>query len=499
MRATCYASTREECEHAWKRIARLRTTAGEHIYHLILRRTLTVFARQENEVSYGNLVNTRGQKKCKSCHRDMDKKAKKCPHCQADQRSWPGRHKILVSVAVLLVILGVFGTIVSQLYLTQLVLADVTCSNSSSLDLNQKLQCMLSGYVGKDPSVKSIELAVTKGDDSYSWAGAAGIANQHGHIPMTKETPLYIASVTKIYIATIIMKLSEEKALSLDDPMAKYLPADLIKGIDVYNGKDYTNEVTIRELVSMTSGIADYYEEKGKDGKSMFDVFVEDPQKFWTVDELIQRARDDLKPHFPPGTAVFYSDTNYQLLGKIIEKVTHKQLSSVLEDVFFRPLGLQHTWLVGYPQPQVNSSMNPADVFYNEQNITQIRASRDYWADGGIVSTADDMIMFLKALNEGKIITRQSLETMQTWRDWNAYFPGTQYGYGLWHFHLPWYMSGLTKFTPTWGVSGSNGSFLYYSADRNVYIAGTIDSASSNTTTFFLMGGVLSQFSTTEH
>ncbi|MGZ3630612.1 MAG: serine hydrolase domain-containing protein [Ktedonobacteraceae bacterium] len=438
-------------------------------------------------------------KQCQRCHRDIDVKAKKCPHCQADQRSWPGKHKILVSAAVLLVIFGVFGTIVSQLYIPQLVLTDVTCSNSSSHDLNQKLQCLISGYVGKDQSVKSIELAVTKGDGSYSWAGAAGIAYQNSHIPMTKETPLYIASVTKIYIATTIMKLSEEKAFSLDDPMAAYLPADLIKGIDVYHGKDYTNEVTIRELVSMTSGIADYYEEKGTDGKSMFDLFVQNPEKAWTVDEMIQRARDDLKPHFPPGTAVFYSDTNYQLLGKIIEKVTHTQLSSVLEDVFFRPLGLQHTWLVGYPQSRVNSSMNPADVFYHEQNITKSRASRDYWADGGIVSTADDMILFLKALNEGKIITRQSLETMQTWRDRSDLFPGAQYGYGLWHFHLPWYMSALTRFTPTWGVSGSTGSFLYYSVDRNVYIAGSIDSASTDETPFFLMGGVLSQFSTTEH
>ena len=297
-------------------------------------------------------------KKCKRCQSDIDKKAKKCPHCQADQRNWLGRHRILAILAVLLVILSVLSISVAQLYQTQLFLVDVNCANLSSHDLNPKLQCLISGFVGKDRSVKSIELAVTKGDGSYSWAGAAGIASQHGQRPMTKDTPIYIASVTKIYIATTIMKLSEEKALSLDDPMSKYLPAELIKGIDVYNGKDYSNAVTIRELVSMTSGIADYYEEKGKDGKSMSDLFVEDPEKSWTVDDTIKRTRDELQPHFQPGTSVFYSDTNYQLLGKIIENVTHKQLSSVLEDFFFRPLGLQHTWLVGYPRPQVISSQN---------------------------------------------------------------------------------------------------------------------------------------------
>ncbi len=180
---------------------------------------------------------------------------------------------------------------VSQMYTSQLILNDVHCANISSHDVNQKLQCLIVGLVGKDSSVKNIELAVTKADGSYSWAGAAGIANQQGQIPMTTETPNYIASVIKIYIATTIMKLAEEKAFSLDDPMAKYLPADLIKGIDVYHGKDYSQQVTIRELASMTSGIADYYEEKGTDGKSMFDLFVQNPEKTWTVDEMIQRAR----------------------------------------------------------------------------------------------------------------------------------------------------------------------------------------------------------------
>ena len=437
-------------------------------------------------------------KTCTHCHREIDRKAKTCPHCQADQRNWLARHRVLAILAVVLVLFTVLNLFVSQLSISQVLRNDVHCANLASQDANQKLQCLLSGLVGKDSSVKNIELAVTTGDGSYSWAGAAGIANQQGHTPMTTQTPNYIASVTKIYIATAIMKLAEEKAFALDDPMAKYLPADLIKGIDVYQGKDYTQAVTIRELVSMTSGIPDYYEEKGTDGKSMFDLFVQHPEKTWTVDELIQRARDALHPHFVPGTSVYYSDTNYLLLGKIIEQVTHTQLSSVLENFFFRPLGLQHTWLVGYPRPEVSASVTPADVFYYDQNITNVRASREYWADGGIVTTAGDMITFLKALNEGKLVTKQSLATMQTWRDGHIPGPpGVQYGYGLWYFQLPGPWSVLRNVTPTWGATGSNGSFLYYSENLNLYMAGTINSASSGITPFLLMGGVLNLLSPT--
>lgn len=249
----------------------------------------------------------------------------------------------------------------------------------------------------------------------------------------------------------------------------------------------------MRELVAQTSGIADYYEERGRDGKTLFDRFVEDPRKVWTVDEMIARVRDELHAHFPPGTAVFYSDTNYLLLGKLIENVTHQPLGGVLDALLFRPLGLQHTWLIGDPAPQAASSVAPAAVLYHDQDITKVRASREYWADGGIVSTAGDMIAFLRALNRGEIVTRQSLATMQSWRDWHqsGYPPGVQYGYGLWYFQLPGPMSALKGLTPTWGASGSTGSFLYYSADLDLYMAGTIDSASSNMTPYFLMGGVL--------
>jgi D-alanyl-D-alanine carboxypeptidase len=115
-----------------------------------------------------------------------------------------------------------------------------------------------------------------------------------------------------VYIASLVMLLSEKKLLALDDPVATYLPADVVHGIDVYNGHDYSDVVTVRQLVTMTSGIPDYYEETGPGGKTMFDLFIEDPSKTWTPAETIDRARTDLKPHFAPGTGLYYSDTNYQ-------------------------------------------------------------------------------------------------------------------------------------------------------------------------------------------
>ena len=269
--------------------------------------------------------------------------------------------------------------------------------------------------------------------------------------------------------------------------MSRYLPEELIQGIHVYKGKDYSHEITIKELLSHTSGIADYYTEKPKGGKSLFDMFLEEPKRSWTVDQTIERARKDLEPNFPPGTDTSYSDTNFQLLGKVIEAVTGKPLHIVYTNFFFRPLGLKHTWLTGRSEPLITPSSAPADIFYKDMIITNTRSNGAYWADGGIVSTAEECIVFLKALNEGRIISRDTLKLMHNWH--KLQFP-LQYGYGTMYFKLPWFITKVMKVPPLWGHSGS-GSFLYYSEDLNLYMAGSINQVESKTKPFRLMLSVM--------
>ncbi len=304
---------------------------------------------------------------------------------------------------------------------------------------------MVSGLVERDKSFRNCVLSVMKRDGSFSWSGAAGIASQSGQVPMTKDTPIYIASITKLYTATAIMRLYEKGALSFDDPVAEYLPEELIRGIHVFKGKDYSQEITIKELLSHTSGVADYYTEKPKRGKSLSDLFLEEPERPWTVDETIERARNDLRPNFQPGTDASYSDTNFQLLGKVIEAITGKPLHIVYEEFIFRPLGLKRTWLTGHSEPQLAPPGAPADIFYKELNITKTRSNGAYWADGGIVSTAEEMIIFLKALNEGRIVSGDTLKLMHNWH--KLQFP-LQYGYGTMYFKLPWFITMVVKVPP---------------------------------------------------
>jgi len=385
--------------------------------------------------------------------------------------------RIIMTITLLLIIVA------AGLFITQW-----KQSTSSFDDLNQEMQFLASDLVAKDKSVRNCVLSVMKGDGSFSWSGAAGIASQDGQTPMTKDTPIYIASITKLYTATAIMRLYEKGGLSLDDPMSKYLPKELIQGIHIYQGKDYSREITIKQLLSHTSGIADYYTEKPKGGKSLFTLFLEEPERSWTVDETIEWARNKLEPNFPPGTDASYSDTNFQLLGKVIEAVANKPLHVVFEDFFFRPLELKHTWLVGRSEPQSTPLAAPADVFYNDKNISDIRSNGSYWADGGIVSTAEECIIFLKALKEGRIVRADTLKLMHNWH--KLHFP-LQYGYGTMYFKLLWFMKTVMNVPPLWGHSGSSGSFLYYSEDFDVYMAGSINQTESKTKPFKLMGRVI--------
>ena len=385
--------------------------------------------------------------------------------------------RIIITITLLLIIIA------AGLYITQW-----RHSTSSFDDLNQEMQFLVSDFVAKDKSVRNCVLSVMKGDGSFAWSGASGIASQNGQTPMTKDTPIYIASITKLYTATAIMRLYEKGELSLDEPMSKYLPKELIQGIHIYQGKDYSREITIKQLLSHTSGIADYYTEKPKGGKSLFALFLEEPDRSWTVDETIEWARNKLEPNFPPGTDASYSDTNFQLLGKVIEAVANKPLHVVFEDFFFRPLELKHTWLVGRSEPQSTPLAAPADVFCNDKNISDIRSNGSYWADGGIVSTAEECIIFLKALKEGRIVRADTLKLMHNWH--KLHFP-LQYGYGTMYFKLLWFMKTVMNVPPIWGHSGSSGSFLYYSEDFDVYIAGSINQTESKTKPSELMGRVI--------
>ncbi|MFW9993894.1 MAG: serine hydrolase domain-containing protein [Candidatus Odinarchaeota archaeon] len=273
------------------------------------------------------------------------------------------------------------------------------------------------------------------------------------------------------------MKLFEDKKLRIDDKITAYLPESLVKGIHVYKGVDYTDSITIEHLLSHTSGIADYFMEKPRGGMNFFDTILKYPKKEYTIDDTIAIAREQLEPNFEPGKKAKYSDTNYQLLGKIIEKVTGKELYDAYQEYLFSPLELNNTWLFARSEPAESSIHPVAEIYYNDQVVSYNKPFETAWADGGLIATTKDCLTFLRALMAGKIIDKaNTLPMMHNWK--GIGFP-LQYGYGTMKIELPRYMTMFRKFSPLIGHLGLTGTFLVHSVDMDVYIAGTINQAIS--------------------
>lgn len=199
------------------------------------------------------------------------------------------------------------------------------------------------------------------------------------------------------------------------------------------------------------------------------------PDKFWTPEETIEYTKANLPPLFPPGQGFYYSDTNYQLLGLILENVTGKPLNETYREMLFNPLGMNHTYMEFYdsPRPAVPGH-GLSHVYYGDQDYTDWTSVSADWAGGGIATTASDLSRFLRLFFEDKIFGKRSIkEEMMNWIPVGS--PGCYYGYGIERIVLD--EIGLNGFGEIWGHTGFPNSFMFYWPERNVTITGTLNQA----------------------
>ena len=265
-----------------------------------------------------------------------------------------------------------------------------------------------------------------------TWSYAAGIADVRTKKTMKADFRFRIGSVTKTFIATVLLQLSGENRLNLDDSIEKWLPG-VIQG----NGYD-GNQITIRQILNHTSGIADYMNSKD------FDIM--DTKKSYTAEEFVKMGIS-LPPEFAPGKGWSYSNTGYVLLGILIEKVTGNSYAEEVENRIIEPLDLSNTFLPG------NSSVIPGtkhargyiqlDGASELKDVTYINPGS---SDGDMISTADDLNKFFSYLLSGKLLKEQQLKEMLTTVPTDR--EGTGYGLGIVEFKLP---NGVS----VWGHRGS--------------------------------------------
>jgi D-alanyl-D-alanine carboxypeptidase len=336
---------------------------------------------------------------------------------------------------------------------------------SMGTKLNDLLLNQIAQKMQRNKSVFGAVLCVEKGDSSISWVG--GVGN------MKAEDRYFIASVTKLYVTAVMLMLRAENSVTFTDNIYKYFPEELINGIHVLDGVDYTRDISIAHLLSNTSGIPDYFYYDKPKGEAATDLMQGNDQP-WPLDKAIQRAKT-LKPKFKPGQKgkVHYSDTNYQLLGGIIEKVTGKWIGDVFKEYIFQQLNLKDT----YAFQDINDT-TPVPFYYKSQEVRSPRYMASVTAEGGIVSTAKETMVFLKAFFNSFFFPKETLGELK--ENWNMiYFPGQFYfGLGLEKLWTPRLFSPFKPIKEVLGFWGQTGAFAFYNPETDLYFTGTINQAS---------------------
>ena len=342
--------------------------------------------------------------------------------------------------------------------------------------MEKALNELFDGFGGK--KVHTAVMAVRSGDGSFSWSRARGV-REDGDKVMAGD-PYFIASVTKTFAAVVTLLLEEQEALSLRAPIGEYLPDELLEGLHLRKGEDLTGTITVEHLLSNTSGLPNFYEDKGEHGVSLQQRLFRGEEAQFDVQDVVRVVREEMKPKFAPlslsaqGKRGEYSDTNFQLLGEILERVTGKGLGDVLREQLIEPLGLGQTYLYGRGEAADGESKEPLGIFHKDRPMKLRGVMRCFGADGALVSTTTDQLRFMQALMAEEIFAKgKTLERMQG--RWNKIWFPLEYGLGLMRVKRSRLVSPLSPPPTIVGHSGSSGSWLYYCRDLDLYLVGTVN------------------------
>ena len=274
---------------------------------------------------------------------------------------------------------------------------------------------------------------------------SAGVAVGKGNLETGQVPPMdgevRIGSNTKTFVAVVVMQMVQEGKVGLDEPIETYLPG-LIKG----EGID-ASRITVRQLLQHTSGLpehTDYYFSSNA-------AALENIQHYIPARDLLDVALS--KPAaFEPGTQWSYSNTNYIVLGMLIERVSQRPVGEQIDQRIIKRLGLSHTYFPGNGEKKIRGS-HPQGYHINGEgkleDVTEMDASLP-WAAGAMVSTPSELNTFFQAVFDGRLLTQSSIDEMKKGVDTGS--GGMVYGLGL--FGTPLSCGGTS-----WGHGG--GAFGY--------------------------------------
>jgi CubicO group peptidase (beta-lactamase class C family) len=278
---------------------------------------------------------------------------------------------------------------------------------------------------------------IAKGDDILM-TFVGGEASKRFHVPNNIDTKFNLGSMNKMFTATAIMQLVERGRLSLDDPISKYVDESWIP-------EEITSKITIHHLLTHTSGLGSYFNETYMKGSR---------ELFRKVDDFKPLVNGE-KPAFEPGKRFLYSNTGMLLLGVVIESITSGSYFDYIRKNIYEPAGMTDSDSYEMDYPVENLAIGYSrdrNSPYGWQNNLYKHVIKGGPAGGGF-STVKDLHRFARAIQTGKLISKESLDKM--WKD----YAGGYYGYGF-----------SVEEGPNGKVVGHGGGFDGINSNLDIYL-----------------------------
>ena len=263
---------------------------------------------------------------------------------------------------------------------------------------------------------------------SDSKGESAGVAVGKGNLETGQAPPMdgevRVGSNTKTFVAVVVMQMVQEGKVGLDEPIETYLPG-LIKGEGIDGSK-----ITVRQLLQHTSGLPEYADTYRSSNAEV----IENMQHYVPPRDLLDTALG--KPAaFEPGTQWKYTNTNYIVLGMLIERVSQRPVGEQIDQRIVKKLGLSHTYLPGNGEKKLHGP-HPQGYHLSAEGKLEDMTDLDTslaWAAGGMVSTPSELNTFFQAVLDGRLLTQASIDEMKNGAvDVSSHLgPGAVYGLGL--------------------------------------------------------------------
>jgi len=276
------------------------------------------------------------------------------------------------------------------------------------------------------------------------WEGASGVS--FGTTPVTSDMLFGLGSVTKSFVATLVLRLVEEGVLGLDDSLGEWLP-------DLPN---VASAITIRQLLNHTSGVADFTK-----SPAWVPAILADLERVWSPEETITSFVS--APLFAPGAGYQYSSTNYLLVGMVVEAATGRDAAGELRSRVLTRAALAHVFF-GVEEPIAGTVAHRWEDIDGDGDLDDLSSlspnalESTLWTAGALYATARDVVEYSSALFGGRLLSPASLAAML---DWIPYPNNPALGYGFGVLIIPHFLPGVLGYGHDGTVPGFKARWVY--------------------------------------